>query len=175
MRTLDEVIKAWSICFSDNSRSDCTGCPYADIDGEAACFNYDRVDALHYLKEYRDKAHRLDIGIAEHARSFEQLGVEIARYQEAVKNCEEAENKYRQLAQNSVEVGNPPLTWDELKSMEEKPVWLINTATEEAEWVLVGEWFDEDEMRICRMWRDYANYISREFYGNIWQAYRKEI
>lgn len=53
MKTLDEVIKAWSICFSDNSRSDCTGCPYADEDGDAACFNHDRADALHYLKEYQ--------------------------------------------------------------------------------------------------------------------------
>lgn len=54
MKTLDEVIKAWSICFSDNSRSNCTGCPYADEDGEAACFNHDREDALRYLKAYRD-------------------------------------------------------------------------------------------------------------------------
>lgn len=53
MRSLEEVIKAWSICFSDNSRSDCTGCPYADEDGDAACFNHDREDALHYLKEYQ--------------------------------------------------------------------------------------------------------------------------
>ena len=53
MKTLDEVIKAWSICFSDISRSDCTGCPYADDDGDAACFNHDREDALHYLKEYQ--------------------------------------------------------------------------------------------------------------------------
>lgn len=54
MKTLDEVIKAWSICFSDNSRSDCTGCPYADEDGDAACFNHDREDALYYLKAYRN-------------------------------------------------------------------------------------------------------------------------
>ena len=54
MKTLDEVIKAWSICFSDNGRNDCMGCPYADEDGEAACFNHDRTDAMHYLKEYRE-------------------------------------------------------------------------------------------------------------------------
>lgn len=60
-------------------------------------FDRDVVDALHYLKEYRDKAHRLDIDIAEHHRTFEQLGVEIARYQEAVRNCEEAENKFRKM------------------------------------------------------------------------------
>lgn len=69
---------------------------------------------------------------------------------------------------------NDPLTWNELKTMEGKPVWLVNTATEEAEWVLVGEWFDDDEMRICRMFRDDADYISRELYGDTWQAYRKE-
>lgn len=102
-------------------------------------------DALHYLKEYR-------------------------RYQNTP-----SRNGHMALVDFEESQKNEPLSWDELRTMEEKPVWLVNTATEEAEWVFVGEWLDDDEMRICRMWRDYAQYISREFYGNIWKAYRKEI
>lgn len=45
------------------------------------------ADALHYLKEY--KAQKVDI-----VMQREDLEREKYRYQEAVKNCEVAENKY---------------------------------------------------------------------------------
>lgn len=89
MKTLDEVITVM-----DHVEFCCTSCKLQFDCDEVECF---LEDALHYLREYRDKVHSLDIDIANHCRSFEQLGVEIARYQEAVKNCEEAENKYRML------------------------------------------------------------------------------
>ena len=90
----------------------------------------DLTDALHYLKEYKEKCHELDILVLENRRAFEQLGVEITRYQEAVKNCEVAETKYRKLAEETSQnlgktsQNNPPLTWDELKQMAGKPVWI---------------------------------------------------
>ena len=97
MKTLDEVIKAWSICFSDNSRSNCTGCPYADEDGESACFNHDREDALIYLKAYQWQMTNPD-------GDRQQL------------------EKCRALLSDFYR--NDPLSWEELKQMAGMPVWV---------------------------------------------------
>ena len=70
---------------------------------------------------------------------------------------------------------NPPLDWNDLKQMEGKPVWMEWTKTEESYWCFVGEWFDDDEMRIYHIGRDYADYIHKTIYTpDIVRAYRKE-
>ena len=144
MKTLDEVIKAWSICFSDNSRSDCTGCPYADEDGDAACFNHDREDALHYLKEY--KANRDDPD-----GDHQQL------------------EKCRALLQDFYR--NDPLSWDELKQMEGKPVWV--EALLYKQWAIIA-YVGDEHIRFEGV-NLYAP-ESRVYMGDAdgWQAYRKE-
>jgi len=53
MKTLDEVIKAYEICMTDNDDDSCKGCPYSDKSGEAFCYGKDREDALYHLKEYK--------------------------------------------------------------------------------------------------------------------------
>ena len=186
MKTLDEVIKALEICTSD--RGGCEECPY-DPDCKP-----DRKwdDALHYLKEYRMQ---LDDIVAKRKK----LESEMNRYQEAVKNCEEAENKYRQLAQNSGELGNtsqitcpkchsefvilpesnPALTWDELRTMKGKPVWIEGEhgcIWDQKSWVLIRLYKENDDLIIC-VGTDNGHYeftIDKEDYGTDWQAYRKE-
>lgn len=70
---------------------------------------------------------------------------------------------------------NDALTWQELKGMEGKPLWVEWTKTEESYWCLVGEWFDDDEMRIYHIGRDYADYIHKTIYTpDIVQAFRKD-
>ena len=70
---------------------------------------------------------------------------------------------------------NDPLTWGELREMEGKPVWVEWTKTEESYWCFVGEWFDDDEMRIYHMGRDDADYIHKTIYTpDIVRVYRKE-
>lgn len=91
MKRLDEVIN--ELHYWDT----CDAFPESFYDFEVT------RDALHYLKDYRMLVNNI-------AEKRQELKDEIARYQEAVKNCEEAENKYRQLAQNLGEVGNDPLT-----------------------------------------------------------------
>lgn len=72
------------------------------------------------------------------------------------------------------EAENEPLTWDELKQMEGKPVWVEWTKTEESYWCFVGEWFDDDEMRIYHIGRAYADYIHKTIYTpDIVQSFRK--
>ena len=108
----------------------------------------DLRDALHYLKEYKKDRENPD-------GDHQQL------------------EKARALLQEFF--ANPPLTWDELKTMEGKPVWVEWTKTEESYWCFVGEWFDDDEMRIYHIGRDYADYIHKTIYTpDIVQAYKKE-
>ena len=73
------------------------------------------------------------------------------------------------------EAENDPLTWQELKQMEGKPVWV------EAESLSVGvspywkDWniiksFTNDEFMYCNDGYEWA----KETQGRMWQAYRKE-
>jgi len=111
--------------------------------------NYeDFRDALHYLKEYKKNQEDPD-------GDHQQL------------------EKCRSLLQDFYR--NDPLSWDELKGMTGKPVWVEWTKAEESYWCFVGEWFDDDEMRIYHICRDYADYIHKTIYTpDIVQAYRKE-
>ena len=60
---------------------------------------------------------------------------------------------------------NPPLTWDELKSMEGKPVWIEPCK----EWMLITE--IETEPHIWLLSLDGMDY---DMSLHEWQAYRKE-
>lgn len=56
---------------------------------------------------------------------------------------------------------NPPLSWDELKQMEGKPVWIEGPLiTEGPHWIIVGPSHLYDGKIVG--------------YGKTWQAYRKE-
>ena len=153
MKTLDEVIKAWSICFSDNSRSNCTGCPYADEDGEAACFNHDREDALIYLKAYQWQMTNPD---GDHLQ---------------LEKCRALLSDFYQ---------NEPLSWDELRQMEGKPVWVEGNhgcIWGQKAWSLILLDSENDDIVICINTDNGVHYefaIGQEDYGTDWQAYRKE-
>lgn len=157
-----------------------------------------QTDALFYLKEYRmqlddivAKRKVLEYKTAQYEQMCEtvqkqgqehedRLQAEIARYQEAVRNCEEAENKYRQLAQNLGEVGNDPLTWDELKAMKDKPVWVEiigRTIPLDSSWgIATGgsyhTWQGVESWRLVRPGAEYSLPVAQ--YGKTWQAFRKE-
>lgn len=81
MKTLEDIIEALENCLIDPC-PDCT----MYINGECQKDKY----ALKYLKEYQEK--KVSI-----VKQIEDLEREKYRYQEAVKNCEEAESKYRML------------------------------------------------------------------------------
>ena len=65
---------------------------------------------------------------------------------------------------------NPPLTWDELKQMEEKPVWI-----QEGDH---GYWIIIDNFSITSYGYHWLNSVEgcleKEYMGISWQAYRKE-
>ena len=74
------------------------------------------------------------------------------------------------------ETENDPLSWDELRTMEGKLVWVESSGSfNRRRWMFVGEWFDDDEMRLFDMGYDYPDYVSKNSYeSGTWQAYRKE-
>ena len=127
MKTLDEVI--------------------AELEDEGIV-----VDALHYLKTYRD--------------SKAWLELEKRNYAEAVRNCDTAEAKYTMLCMEYAR--NDPLTWDELRQMEGKPVWV--EWQDHKEWFLIDE--IDDKKIVFRACNGFGWHCNR--HEPTWQAYRKE-
>lgn len=150
MKSLDEVIKKIEKQWV---------CPSSD-EADEYCELYEvRDDVLHYLKEYRD---------------------DRENFSEAISNCGKALNKYimdiHTLAQQEE---NLPLTWDELKQMKGKPVWMEADGGKYKNWFIVGNFFSwfakEDFDAHVNLYRDgSAMEMSKEVYGSHWQAYRKE-
>lgn len=137
MKTLDEVI-----AYFDNQTQQRH--VYLTEDAEDI-YN----DALHYLKEYRDHVHYVEV----EQEDFERL--------------------YAQL--NKAMDTNPPLTWDELQEMVGKPVWVEEKP--DNEWI--GYWnvvkrletFDDGSESILFI---SSEYYDEENYGIEWQSYLKE-
>lgn len=154
MKTLDEVIKAWSICYSDNSRSDCTGCPYADENGDAACFNHDREDALHYLKMLRD----MTCGTSQILRNTSQI------------TCPKCHSEFVILPEE-----NNPLTWEQLKQMEGKPVWVeYDNRLSGRKQIKYKVWDVIDLVAEDLILVKGEFCYQKDEFGDVWQAYRKE-
>ena len=91
---------------------------------------------------------------------------------------------YKELGDDSARYAvwreNPPLTWDELRQMEGKPVWVDPfkaKALHTPGWCLVGRstfttWAGVESCSLVKVGVTYALPIAE--YGKTWQAYRKE-
>ena len=154
MKTLDEVIKEIEEFWV---------CPSNDEANEY-CLLYDIYrDALQYLKEYRSD----QIEWAANRKAWDEVQEDLVS----------ARMKYiARLKELDIGKLNPPLTWDELREMEGKPVWIYEPYNGEwhGNWAViysVGEYdFDDDP---------YMSMTDDSFYlksgcGTRWQAYRKE-
>lgn len=106
-----------------------------------------KSDALHYLKEYRDECNNIVNVHDDYIHLRNEMQDELSRM-------------------------NPPLTWDELKQMEGKPVW-IEDGLENGEWYII-ECFTESGRFIAHdRYADDTVFKAIDM-GNMWQAYRKE-
>lgn len=195
MKTLDEVIYAYEQCASEDLMSGCGKCVYKKI-RHGGCKLSRNDDALHYLKEYKIKRERIMAKAQDCEDTEKRLQEEIARYQEAVRNCEQAENKYRKAEQDALKalddwasrpveenkklvltVDNPPLTWDELRTMEGKPVWMEDdTGTKFYRgWAIVLDFEVANGNYLHYECDDYSETcVDVEDIGKTWNAYRKE-
>ena len=157
MKTLDEVIKALEFCQQMTAGEDhCHECPYAKKDRyndwSFDC-NDSEVDALHYLKE-----------LLELRKTSQELR----------SDCEALKNFWAE------QQANPPLTFEELKSMQGKPVWVEYDPKRfpalDSCWGIATTSFTSWEGSECwTLVRPGAEYVTPVAeYGKTWQAYRKE-
>lgn len=104
------------------------------------------AQALYYLREYRD-----------------------------VKNAAIEEIERRLAFLHSTSIYNPPLSWDELKAMEGKPVWIehLETGTPHGEWTIVQTPAAFGDVYLVTRYRDRYVLYEKDL-SKTWQAYRKE-
>lgn len=74
---------------------------------------------------------------------------------------------------------NVALSWDELRQMEGKPVWVEADDGKYTSWFVVGNFFSYFEKEDFDAHVNLYNFgrameFSKETYGGYWQAYRKE-
>lgn len=154
MRTLDEVIKAVE------EDLECANVSYPET-----FYDYDNhKDALYYLKEYRSDMQM-------YAANQKHWEDELAQ---KIKDFGDAKDRYiARLKELDIGTLNEPLTWDELKTMEGKPVWIV--PEEEKGYWFVIEFFNNNPYyggdRVI-----FTNdvVLNRCNLGKTWQAYRKE-
>ena len=159
MKTLEEVIKALEICTSD--RGGCEGCPY-----DPDCKPDKKWDeAIHYLKKYQ----KVDSNYWSEKAISELNNIADAIFLRAYREDKDELTALRAFWKEQHE--NAPLTWDELKTMEGKPVWV--EALLYKQWAVIG-YVGENHIRFEGV-NLYAP-ESRTYMGaeNGWQAYRKE-
>ena len=158
MKTLDEVIKVFS---EVNKEVGCGDCQFNDAESDdIPCEMTDCIfaDALHYLKMYRS----------------DQIQWEADRklWTDKQEQVVEARQKYiDKLKELEIGTLNDPLTWDELKGMEGKPVWIEyfrRGSCFDSEWVILKDINDS-----CMSDTEHFGYDA-DGYGKTWQAYRKE-
>ena len=137
MKTLDEVIKAFECCYIHKEEPNCSECPYKFKEKFGLCGDQ-RLDALYYLKEYQK---------IEKNFSYDEL--------QELRDWWAEEH-----------VINEPLSWDELKQMEGKPVWVEYDGYKPMWDIVRYNRGGVIETEMCM--------LHEEGQGKTWQAYRKE-
>ena len=150
MKTLDEVIRANECCDHGEPDSRCEDCPY---NGIGACCLERESDALRYLKEYKERKETLRYW-SEKAISEQQNFVDAYMF------CKSENEK-----------DNNPLTWEELESMEGKPVW-VEYEGYAPDWEIIEnvgtlKWADGLFVETN------TSILHKEDQGKTWQAYRR--
>ena len=154
MKTLDEVIEAQERCETYPN------CHFCYLHSGPMC-EWIR-DVLHYLKEYRsDKA---------------MWEADRKGYLDWIEQYKEAREKHQQAV---IELKkNPPLTWDELRTMEGKPVW-IDSVPLVRRWVVIKKFhpIGGNKNLFDMEVEDGAHFLRKNMRRDDpawWLAYRKE-
>ena len=138
MKTLEEVIKALELCTGGYCSDSDGDCPYIESNND--CDTRKRkLDALHYLKEYLEYKNGIKFAAKEYHEHLVSYGLQY----------------------------NPPITWEELKGMEGRPVW-IEEDYGYKHWEIIDGVHDED----VSFEAEYS--FSKDTYGKEWKAYRYE-
>ena len=156
MKTLDDVITELKTIYD---RYEAEGCFYCSFQRECTGGYCYLADALHYLKELRDMT---DIPM-----EYFESGGTLENFADTSQiTCPKCHSEFVILTEE-----NNPLTWDELKQMVGKPVWLEDS-NQQGEWVLLSGMEDDVLYFVYRTCNEYKIY--RKEHGTLWKAYRKE-
>ena len=170
-KSLEEVMNALSIC-GRHSKC-CIGCPYQDISYPTrignTCKDVLHDDALWYLKNYRSDRQMY----AENQKFWED------ELKQKIKDFGDAKDRYiARLKELDIGTLNNPLSWEELKAMVGKPVWVeynLHLSDKDARsrmWMIIQQifpWKEDDELIYYR-----GFVFGKKEMGETWQAYRKE-
>lgn len=146
MKSLDEVIDIFEkACDLDRRCEDFSGCLSHYDEGCPNDGSEAVPDALHYLKDMKNLEEDYDILYNKYWREFNQ------------------------------QQANPQLTWDELRQMEGKPVWVEDNIDEPEDitkyWAIYRRIEKAQETEYALL-SDF--YYDKAEYGKSWQAYRRE-
>ena len=127
-------------------------CEDCPYNGIGACALERQTDSLQYLREYREQRDQIDA---------------LPEYYDLVNFWAESQ-------------ANPPLTWDELKMMEGKPVWVeynLHIGNKDfrdnsKRWCIVREFKPWHDTEIIITENGFV--LSKNEQIKCWQAYRKE-
>ena len=180
MITLDEVIKNFEICRKARlNLIGCDGCTYAIGDNDF-CIDCNEIDVLEWLKGYR--AHIELDKLRDKYSDTSQITCPKCHSEFVILDDPDGDHaqllKCQALLQDFYR--NDPLTWDELKQMEGKPVWIEGEhgcIWNQKAWSLIRLDAENDDIVICFSTDNGAHYefvIDKIDYGTDWQAYRKE-
>ena len=121
-------------------------CEDCPYNGIDACCAERETDTLYYLKDMKNLEEDYDILYNKYWREFNQ------------------------------QQANPPLTWDELKQIEGKPIWVVRTEKYcIPHWAIVEKVYEWDSIpygTLLLQPDDEELFLSDQ--GKIWQVYRKE-
>ncbi len=126
-------------------------------------------DALQWLKMYRSDMQMY----SENQKYWED------ELMQKIKDFGDAKERYiKRLKELDIGTLNEPLSWDELRQMEGKPVW-VEVDEKYKGWVTVGKFYslfeNEDlDAHVNLYYFGRSMEYSKEMYGYYWQAYRKE-
>ena len=154
MKTLEETIEGMTALL---------------LSGECIDLSDVVTSARHYLKEYQASKEALEI-------DRERFTEACLQHMEAKEKLEAQRIQMMWVDKNfSFEEPNNPLTWDELKTMEGKPVWVEvdyhNPEVTYKYWTIV-KYFDSHEGG--DMVFTGTGFYCKDLLGVDWQAYRKE-
>ena len=115
-------------------------------------------DALYYLRMYySDKV---------------QWESDRKHYEDWIEQYKESRNKHQQAVKEMLK--NPPLTWEELKEMVGKPVW-VETDEEVKRWEIIeGIYQSQEEPHLECFFTKSDFCYSKLTIGEAWNAYRRE-
>ena len=158
MKTIDEVIKEIEEFWV---------CPSND-EADEYCLLYDIYqDALQYLKMYRSD----QLTWEANQKAWDLVEEDLVN----------ARMKYiAKLKELDIGTLNDPLTWDELRSMPGKAVWITFAKTIRDEmdrkgWFVIHQCFEPEVVgEEAVMYCNDMFYFPKKYQGTKWQAYRKE-